>query len=484
MTPRRVLPGLPPLRCTLLLLLSACAVNPATGARELSLIGEGREIEMGREADGQVSAAYGLVDDAELQGYVSGIGQRLAAASERPTLPWTFKVVDDPIVNAFALPGGFIYVTRGILAQFDSEAELAGVLGHEIGHVTARHSVSQMSRQQIQQIVLGVGMIFSETVARYGQVGAAALQVLNLSYSRGDESESDRLGLRYISRLGYDPGAMIGVFQMLASVSGAGEGGRLPEWQSTHPYPENREADMRRILEESGMARTGTVNHEGYLEMIDGMVYGENPREGFFRGTRFLHPDLAFELTFPAGWTTVNQRAVVAGIAPSEDAVLTLEVASDAASPTLEVREFLRQEGIRGGAVREEDAGGIERSWAPFEVDTQDGTLSGQIAFARLDDVTYRLLGYASEARWVRYQADVATAIASLGRVTDPEVLGVQPLRLDVVTLSEATSLARYAQSNPGPVEVDELARLNRVEPGAVLSAGTRIKTVVGTAAR
>ena len=146
----------------------ACAVNPATGEREFSLVSESSEIAMGRDADQGVTQSLGLVDDPALQSYVDGIGQRMAASSERPGLPWSFKVVDDPVVNAFALPGGFIYITRGILAHFESEAELAGVLGHEIGHVTARHSVSQMSRQQLQQIGLGVGMILSEDVRQYG----------------------------------------------------------------------------------------------------------------------------------------------------------------------------------------------------------------------------------------------------------------------------------------------------------------------------
>ena len=469
-----------PLRCVPLLLLAACAVNPATGRRQLSLINEGQEIEMGREADGQITASYGLVDDAELQAYVSDIGLRLAAASERPNLPWSFKIVDDPIVNAFALPGGFIYVTRGILANFDSEAELAGVLGHEIGHVTARHSVSQMSRQQLQQAVLGVGMVFSETVARYGQVGAAALQVLNLRYSRGDESQSDELGLRYISRLSYDPDAMIGVFEMLAQVGGGGDAQRLPEWQLTHPYPENREADMRRLIAETGVPTTGTVDRDDFLDAIDGVVYGPNPREGYFQETRFLHPEMAFELTFPSGWTTANQRTVVAGIAPTEDAVLTLEVAEGGASPALEVREFLRQEGVSGGRVQEDDSGGIERARARFDVTSADASFSGEVAFVRYTGVTYRLMGYATRNDWTRYAPEVAAAISSFATVTDRSVLDVQPLRLDIVTLEDAMSLNSHQQRFGGPLDIDDLARLNRRAPGEVMSAGTRIKTARG----
>ena len=467
------------LAAALLVAAAACAVNPATGRREISLVSESQEIQMGRDADPQVTAALGLVDDPQLQAYVSALGMRLAAVSERPNLPWSFKVVDDPTVNAFALPGGFIYVTRGILVNFDSEAELASVLGHEIGHVTARHSASQISRQQLQQLGLGVGMIFSETVREYGSLAAAGLQLMNLSFSRGDETQSDELGLRYISRVGYDPEAMIGVFEMLAEVSGGGEG-RIPEWQATHPYPENREANIRQEIANEQYPFGGEIRRDAYLDRIDGLVYGEDPRQGFFRGARFLHPDLAFELTFPAGWSTVNQRTLVAAVAPGETAVVVLEVVPESQAPEVELREFLSQEGITGGAVRAESAVGVELARATFDATTADAALSGEIAFARRGDVVYRILGYANRADWRTHSAAVASAISSFRRLDDPAALAVQPWRIDIVTLPSAMSLTSYLQRNPGPVDGDVLARLNRVDPGAVLSAGTRIKRVVG----
>ncbi|MDX1647783.1 MAG: M48 family metallopeptidase, partial [Longimicrobiales bacterium] len=328
------------LAMALLAVTVACAVNPATGRREFMLVSEQEEIQMGREADPQVTAAYGLADDPELQAYVSEIGQEMAAISERPDLPWSFKVVDEPVVNAFALPGGFIYVTRGILAHFANEAELAGVLGHEIGHVTARHSASQMSRQQLQQIGVGVGMIVSETFRDYGGLAVAGLQLMNLSYSRDDELQSDRLGLRYMSRVGYDPEELIGVFEMLASVSGSAEGGRVPEWQLTHPYPENREQEIRDEIAATGVELDGRVARDTYLDMLDGMVFGSNPRNGYFEGSRFLHPELAFEITFPSEWQTINQNQMVAAVAPQENGVVILELAADASSASAAMSEF------------------------------------------------------------------------------------------------------------------------------------------------
>jgi predicted Zn-dependent protease len=400
--------------------------------------------------------------------------------SERPDLPWTFRVVDDPIVNAFALPGGFIYVTRGILAHFDSEAELAGVLGHEIGHVTARHSVSQISRQQVQQIGLGVGMILSEDVRRVGGLLSAGMQLMNLSYSRGDETQSDELGLRYISRLGYDPFAMVGVFEMLANVGGGGEG-RIPEWQLTHPYPENRASNIRARIAEAGLPSGGTVAREAYLDHLDGMVFDEDPRQGYFKGARFVHPELAFELTFPAGWNTVNQRSVVAAIEPGQQALLTLEVDSNATDPVTALRAFLAQDGITGGTVREETTNGVRRARAEFEAATEQGTVRGEVAYMAYRDVVYRMLGYAANAStWTSHAAGVRTAVSSFAPLTDPAILAVRPWTIDIRTLSGATSLATYHGSNPSPVDLADLARLNRVTPQEVLPGGTLIKWVVG----
>jgi predicted Zn-dependent protease len=463
----------------LFLFAVACAVNPATGRRELTLMTEGQEIALGREADEDVTASLGLVDDPDLQAYVADLGARLAATSERPDLPWSFKVVDDPVVNAFALPGGFIYVTRGILAHFESEAELAGVLGHEIGHVTARHSVSQMSRQQLQQIGLGVGMILSEDVRRYGGLVAAGLGILNLSYSRGDETQSDELGVRYMGRAGYDPRALVGVFEMLASVSG-GEGGRVPEWTLTHPYPENRETHIQEVIAASGLPEGGRVGRDAYVDRLDGLIYGEDPRQGYFRGSQFVHPDLAFQLRFPEGWTTVNQRSSVAAISPGEDAVIVLELVSETSAPTTALRSFLQQEGIRAGAVEEGVSGGVERASADFTATTDEGEIRGAAHFLREGGRLYRILGYTGESTWRSH----ASALRGVGQdfavLTDPALLGVQPWRLEIVTLGQAMTLTEFHAQVPSPVSVEELARLNRRTPDARLARGTRLKRVVG----
>lgn len=197
----------------------SCGVNLATGERHLNLVGESQEIAMGQQADSQIVASIGLYQNAAIQRYVQQLGANLAKTSERPGLPWTFRVVDDPAVNAFALPGGFIYVTRGLMTYVKNEAELAGVVGHEIGHVTAQHSVHSMSNQQLTQLGVAAGMMIEPKLQRYGQFLNAGLGLLYLKFSRNDESQADHLGFRYMVRANNDPRQMIHVFDMLNRVT-------------------------------------------------------------------------------------------------------------------------------------------------------------------------------------------------------------------------------------------------------------------------
>src|SRR5439155_3624037 len=246
--------------------------------------------------------------DSALQAYVRGIGLRLARGTERPNLPWSFDVVDDPAVNAFALPGGFIFVTRGILTHMTDEAQLATVLGHEIGHVTARHSVRQMSRAQIAQLGLGIGSLLSEDIARLSGLASSGLGLLFLKYGRDMETQADDLGFRYALADGYDVRAMRSMFEMLQRVSRMGGSGRLPQWLASHPDPENRMAKTdQRLAAVTRDLSQATLNREAFLRRLDGVVYGEDPRQGYFEGSRFNHPDLQFRIDFPAGWKTENQ---------------------------------------------------------------------------------------------------------------------------------------------------------------------------------
>jgi len=321
----------------------ACATNPVTGRSQLALISVDQEIAMGREAHQQVLQTIGAYEDPELQRYVDRIGQRLAAASERPDLPWTFTVVDDPSVNAFALPGGFIYLTRGILTHMESEAEMVSVLGHEIGHVTARHSVEQISRAQLAQIGLVAGMVVSPELRNYGDLASTGLQVMFLKFSRDDERQADALGLRYMNQAGYEAREMVEMFRTLERVSEGSSGGRLPDWLATHPNPENRLERIQQSIAATAPEMLGhTVDRNPFLRQVDGIAFGPDPREGYFVGNAFYHPELAFSLRFPQGWRTSNQKQAVGAISPGEDAVVVLTLA-EGSSPREAAQRFFSQ---------------------------------------------------------------------------------------------------------------------------------------------
>jgi predicted Zn-dependent protease len=464
----------------LALLVAACSVNPATGERELALVGEEQEIQMGREADQQVVATLGLYEDPELASYVQSLGARLAAASERPDLPWTFRVVDDPTVNAFALPGGFIYVTRGILTHLRSEAELVGVLGHEIGHVTARHSVSQISRAQLTQLGFGLGMILIPELRPFGDLASVGLQLLFLSYGRDDEREADELGVRYMNRTSYDPRELSEVMLMLERSSEvSGGSGRVPEWLSTHPDPGNRATHIQQLVQESNADLSNSlVRRNEYLRTIDGTIFGPNPREGFFEGDVFHHPDLAFRFTFPSGWQTVNTKQAVRGLSPNQDAAMELTLAQG--SPSQALAGLGAEQGVQVGRSRQESVNGLPAVLAEFVAAGQEGAFRGLALFVSHGGNTYRILGYAPETRWAGHERSIHDALGSFARETDPRVLGAQPNRLSIVQLEKSHTLQSFLQRFPSTEKPEIVGLINGLESGGSLPAGTLAKRVVG----
>jgi len=458
---------------------AACVRNPATGKHELMLVSESQEIQMGQQADSQVIASIGLYPDPALQSYVQGLGTRLATTSERPNLSWTFRVVDDPAVNAFAIPGGFVYVTRGILAHMTTEAELATVMGHEIGHVTARHTAHEMSREQVAGLGLAIGSIASSQIAKYAGVASQALGVMFLKFSRDNENQADELGVRYSSRANYDSRQMVDVMRVLDKITAEG-GGRLPEWLATHPDPGNRIAHINAVIARMQTDFAGaTVNRDAFERRLDGIIFGMNPREGFFKATEFFHPDLKFRISFPSGWQTVNSKAAVAAQSPQQDAAIELTLASGSNADQA-ARSFLSSEGVQAGTLTPASINGLTAAQAPFAASTQSGTLRGTAVFIEYGRSVYRVLAYGTEASWPANQDAARRAWSSFGPVNDPAILNVQPQHIDLITVDRRTTLAELARRRPSPVPVATLALINQVDETAPLEPGRIVKWVVG----
>ena len=470
-----------PRRLALLVLggltLATCATNPATGKKELSFVSEKQEIQIGQENAAAVKSQMGVYDDPKVQNYVSTIGKRLASESERPNLPWDFTVMDDPVVNAFALPGGYIFITRGILTHMNSEAEMATVVGHEIGHVTARHSVQQMTRQQIAQVGLMAGAIASKEVAQHIGELSQGLGVLFLKYGRDAESQADALGFKYALNDGYDVRKMVDMFQILQRVSG---GSKIPEWQSTHPDPGNRiestEARLSKVTKPLDSAR---VNRDQFLAIIDGMVFGEDPRKGYFEQGTFIHPGLAFALDFPADWPTQNTDQAVGAISPNKDAILEL-TAAGTDTPEAAIQKFLSNEKIQPGQPRKLTIQGNPAASAEFTAQTDNGVLHGIATFISYNGVTFRYLGYTSENTFSNYAPVFQKSMGSFRKLTDPKALNVQPARVKVETVPKAMTLTEYYKQFPSSIPIEQVAIINGMQTDTQLQAGQKIKRVVG----
>jgi predicted Zn-dependent protease len=461
--------------------VGSCARNPVTGKSELALVSESQEIQMGQQAAKEVAQSIGLYKDQAVQSYVSDLGKRMAAESERPNLPWEFHVVDDASVNAFALPGGFIYVTRGLMTSINDEAELATVVGHEIGHVTNRHSVQQISKAQLAQLGLGVGSILSSDIARLGQLASAGLSVLFLKYSRDAENQADQAGFRYALNDNYDVRRMTKVFETLDRISQASGGGKLPEWLATHPSPGNRIEHIEKMLDTAKFDPSkAQTNRDSYLRRVQGMSYGEDPRQGYFEGSRFYHPGMRFQLTFPEGWKTQNMPAAVVAQSPNQDAILQLGLAGNE-SPAQAVRQFLSQEGVQGGQASTSSINGYPAAVSEFQAQTQQGTIQGLVSFISFGGNTYGIMGYTPAGKLGNYADEFQRTIRSFSELRDQSKLNVQPARVELVKLNRAMTLEQFNSQYPSTIPIEQLAIINEVEdPSSVLPAGQLVKRVTG----
>ncbi|MFL5401620.1 MAG: M48 family metalloprotease [Gemmatimonadales bacterium] len=461
--------------------LGSCARNPVTGKSELSLVSESQEIQMGQEASKEVAQSIGLYDDAAAQSYVASIGKQIAEKSERPNLPWEFHVVDDASVNAFALPGGFIYVTRGLMTSINDEAEFATVVGHEIGHVTNRHSVQQISKAQLAQLGLGIGSILSSDIARFGQLASAGLSVLFLKYSRDAENQADQAGFRYAFNQGYDVREMTNVMETLDRISQTSGGGKLPEWLATHPNPGNRIKHIESMLDTTKLDLSkAKTNREQYLQHVQGMVYGEDPRQGYFEGTHFYHPKMRFQLTFPDGWQTQNTPQAVVALSPNQDAIVQLGLAGNA-SPSQAAQQFLSQQGVQAGQVSSSSINGLPATTSTFQAQTQQGNIEGLVSFISYGGSTYGIMGYTPAGKLGNYEETFNRTIRSFGELRDQSKINVQPAKVELVRLNRSMTLEQFNAQYPSSIPIEQLAIINEVEgPSAALSAGRTVKRVVG----
>jgi predicted Zn-dependent protease len=443
------------LAAVLAAVLVACAVNPVTGGRDVVLLSEDQEIALGKQNDPKIRQQYGVYEDAALQAYVQRVGEKLAAQSHRPQLVYRFTVLDGDEVNAFALPGGYIYITRGILAYLNSEAELAAVLGHEIGHVTARHSVRQYSATVATGLVIGI--------IGGGQAGQQLLNVLGNAllsgYGRDHELESDRLGAEYLARTGYNPDAMIDVVSVLknqeeAEKKRAETEGREPRVYhgvfASHPSADQR---LQEVVAEARKFKTGTtarVAREEYLKHLDKMTFGDSAREGIRHGSNFYHRQLDFAVNFPAGWRVENLPQAVNAQAPDRGA--TMQLVMEDLNKRMTPQEYLRAR-VRSSSYAKEgklDGTPLPAHTAVVRLNTPYGPRDVRVAVLFQNNRAFTIFGAAKDnAAFPRLDEQFLAAARSLHALTDKERALAEGLKLRVVKARPGETFAALAKRSP-----------------------------------
>ncbi|MEL7160643.1 MAG: M48 family metalloprotease, partial [Bacteroidota bacterium] len=455
---------------------------------QVSFISEQQEIQMGQSYDPQVVAEFGVYDNPAMQQFLEEKGMAMAKTSHRPDHPWSFKLVDSPVVNAFAVPGGFVYFTRGIMAHFNNEAQFAGVLGHEIGHVTARHTVQQQSKQTLAQIGLIGGMVLSPELASQGESLMQGMQLLFLKFGRDAESQSDELGVEYSTGIGYDAKEMAGFFSTLDRLSGGSEN-RVPTFLSTHPDPLNREARVGELALEAQAndpKTSYTIGRESYLRMIDGMIYGEDPKQGFVENGAFYHPELRFQFSIPSQWRLVNSPTQVQMVSPDQKSIMQMKLAQGT-DVRAAAQQFVQESNVQVISSSDQSINGLPASTVLGDVtqQAQQGqqgqTIRVLASFIAHGGNTYMMLGMALPTDFNRYQRDIEGSIGSFAELRDQSKINRQPERIKIVTVAKTQTLQQALQGQGVPqTRHNELAILNGMELNQSLRAGTLFKSVSG----
>jgi predicted Zn-dependent protease len=470
-----------------ILLLPSCAINPVTGTRQLMFMSEEEEVKLGSEYDPQVIATFGEYANEPLIEFIEGKGNEMGLISHRPKLKYHFRILDSPVINAFAVPGGYIYLTRGILAQFNNEAEMLGVLGHEMGHITARHSASQISKQKVGQVLLVGGMIASEKFRKYGDYAQQSMQLLFLSFSRENEREADKLGVEYASKVGYDAHKMADFYQVLINMNLASSQSGIPTFLSTHPDPGDRYNSVNQDAtkwQDNLDFPSWKVNTDSYLHLIDGMVFGEDPRQGFVEENIFYHPELKFKFPVPSGWELVNSPTQVRMAPPDGTALMIFTVAQQ---KTLDdaVKVSLQQLQLNLQDSKETTVNGMLAISALSNQTSRDQSTGQQLTikvlsyFIDYNGSFYVFHGVSAETDFNNYSHIFEPAMVNFDELTEPSKLNIQPKRIRIKKVQQAGTLADAFRSfGIQQHEMEEITFLNNMELTEQVPAGALIKIV------
>ncbi len=461
----------------------SCAVNPVSGRQEFMLVSEEEEVNLGRKSDAGVVKEYGLYDDQQVTAYVSDMGRRMGKLSHRPDLDWHFKVLDGSVVNAFAAPGGYVYFTRGILATLNSEAELAGVMGHEIGHVTARHSAQKISKAQMAQaglagLDIGMSILGIPGLSSLAQMGVG---VLFLKFSRDDEREADALGVEYATKAGYDASQMADFFETLQRMDSRADRSGLPSWFSTHPSPADRESAVRALSRETQQKmglRDPKVDRESYLRVIDGMVYGDDPRQGFWEGGTYYQPVLRFQFPVPAEWKVNDTPSVVQMVSQKKDAVIRFSGVSGKSAAEA-AQNYVTKTNAHILRSESRSVHQLPSQQLRSEVKSSQGTMKVLSFFIQKEKQVFAFHGMSTVRLFPQYEQIFQDTFNGFQDLKDPKKINVQPNRVRIrpVGKTDTVENAMKALGVPGD-RLKAMVVLNGMTPGQNVRANMLLKVV------
>ncbi len=468
--------------------LVACATVPGASVPAGAPITQA-EAQQGAQYHEQFLAEFGGAYSGPQTGYVEQVGQNIAAQSGLGSQS-SFEVtlLNSSLDNAFAVPGGYVYITRQLVSLMNNEAELAGVLGHEVGHVAARHSARRQETAQRNQVLGVLGSILSGVLlgnSQLGQLGqqlaSTAPQLATLSYSRSQETEADQLGIRYLGSAGYDPRAMATVLQSLAMQNALdaqlqGRDATIPEWASTHPDPAGRVQNALRLAGNG----TGVTNRDTFLTRIDGLLYGDDPRQGVIEGRTFIHPDMRLTFSVPSGFYMVNGTRAVSINGQSGRAQLT------AAAYNGNLETYVRQafQAIGGSqtqlapqSLQRTTVNGIPAAYGTARVNNSQGSLDVVVfAYQLANDqaVHFATITPAGGASVFNPMFE------SLRRISQAEAAQVIPRRIDVVTAgANDTVQSLAARMVYTDAQVERFRVLNGLTANDRVVSGQKYKVVV-----
>ncbi len=447
---------------------------------------------MGQQSDPAVIAQFGLYDAPKLQNFIQQKGQAMAAISHRSNLEYHFRIVDSPVVNAFAVPGGYVYFTRGIMAYFNNEAQFAGVLGHEIGHIAARHSVQQQTKSTLAQVGLLAGMVLAPNVAsQLGDAASQGLGLLFLKFGRDDERQADKLGVEYSSKIGYDAEEMADFFLTLSRQSKQSGAEEIPDFLSTHPNPEDRYEAVNKLAfdwKKKLKLTHAKVDRAEYLRLIDGLVYGEDPRQGFVENFVFYHPELKFKFPIPNGWAYMNSPQQFQMAPKDGKAMMSLSLAP---GETLEAaaKQLLQQYQLQPVESKSVTVNGLPalaiiadqqpQQQAQQQQQQQQQAIRTLIYLIKYGDNIYSMIGISAAENFTNYFPMFSNTMQNFSVLSDPDKLNRKPERIDIKTIAQTTTLGNAFQKYNVPEKrMEELAILNGMQLTDQVEKGTLIKVL------